>query len=372
MTEMNKPIRILHVVTYMGRGGLETMLMNYYRNIDRDKVQFDFLTHRDFEADYDKEIKELGGNIYQLPRLNPFSPAYLRLLDQFFREHKEYRIVHSHLDCMAGIPLKYAKKNGVPVRIAHAHSSNQVKDKKYVLKLYFKRNITKYATNLFACSRDAGKWMFNTDDFKIVNNAIDAKKYIYNENIRKTLRNNLQIDSDTFVIGHVGSFSNPKNHLFLVDVFENIVKRHQNSKLLLVGDGELKDVVYKKCQLNALEDKVIFTGIRDDVPDLLQVMDAFVFPSLFEGLGIAVVEAQAAGLPCLISDRVPIECEKTEGLVYQLKLDSGPESWAEMALQCAEIERRNTIKQIEKADFDIHKNADRLQQFYLKVLDGEK
>ena len=122
MTEMNKPIRILHVVTYMGRGGLETMLMNYYRNIDRDKVQFDFLTHRDFEADYDKEIKELGGNIYHLPRLKPFSPAYLRLLDQFFREHKEYRIVHSHLDCMAGITLKYAKKNGVSVRIAHAYS----------------------------------------------------------------------------------------------------------------------------------------------------------------------------------------------------------------------------------------------------------
>lgn len=372
MTEMNMPIRILHVVTYMGRGGLETMLMNYYRNLDRHKIQFDFLTHRDFEADYDKEIKELGGKIYHLPRLNPFSRAYLRLLDQFFKEHKEYKIVHSHLDCMAGIPLKYAKRNGVPVRIAHAHNSNQVKDKKYLLKLCFKHNITRYANYLFACSKEAGKWMFSTNDYSVLNNAIDAKEYEYNETIRKKIRTEFAIETSTFVCGHVGRFSIQKNHNFLIDVFAEIVRQHADSKLLLVGEGELKESIQEKCRKLNLSHKVIFTGLRDDVPDLLQAMDLFLFPSLFEGLGIAAIEAQAAGLPCLISDRVPMECEKTEGLVYQLKLDSGAESWAEIALQCIDIKRRSILNQIEKADFDIHNNAVRLQQFYLKVSGGEK
>ena len=146
-----RQIRVLQVVTYMGRGGLETMLMNYYRKIDREKIQFDFLVHRDFETDYDEEIQRLGGRIYRLSRLNPVSKVYLDQLDSFFKEHREYRIVHSHLDCMAGIPLKYAKKNGVPVRIAHAHNSNQTKDKKYLLKLLYKRMIPKYATDFYAC-----------------------------------------------------------------------------------------------------------------------------------------------------------------------------------------------------------------------------
>ena len=162
-----KPIRILYVVTYMGRGGLETMLMNYYRQIDRNEVQFDFLVHRDFEADYDKEILKLGGKIYHLPRLNPWDYRYLKKLDEFFQQHKEYKIVHSHLDCMAGIPLKYAKKNGIPVRIAHAHSKSQDKDFKYPLKLWMKRMIPRYATKLFACGEEAGEWML-LDSYKTI------------------------------------------------------------------------------------------------------------------------------------------------------------------------------------------------------------
>ena len=178
---MSEPIRILHIVTYMGRGGLETMIMNYYRNIDRSKVQFDFLTHRQERWDYDDEIEKLGGKIYRLPRLNPFSPSYLKALDGFFKEHKEYKIVHCHQDCLSGIPLKYAKKNGVPFTIAHSHSSNQNKDLKYLVKLAAKKNICKYSDHLFACGKEAGEWMFNTSDFEILNNAIDTKKYIYNE-----------------------------------------------------------------------------------------------------------------------------------------------------------------------------------------------
>ena len=367
MRETDKPIRILHVVTYMGRGGLETMLMNYYRNIDRYKVQFDFLTHRDFEADYDQEIEELGGKIYHIPRLNPFSPSYLRQLDQFFREHRGYTIVHSHLDCMAGIPLKYAQRNGVPIRIAHAHNSNQARDKNYVLKLYFKHNITKYATHLFACSREAGRWIFGTDKFEILNNSIDAEQYIYNENVRNKVRREFGIGQSTLVLGHVGRFSAQKNHKFLIDVFKKVVEMHSDSVLFLAGDGELQYEIRDKVQKEKLENKVIFAGVRNDIPRLLQAMDVFVLPSLFEGLPVVLIEAQAAGLPCLISERVSDESEKTVGLIQKLNLDSGAEKWAEGVLRSIGMKRENRLTEIREAGFDIKKSAEELQQFYMNV-----
>ena len=372
MKEFSKPVRILHVVTYMGRGGLETMLMNYYRNIDRNLVQFDFLTHRSFQADYDQEIEQLGGRIYHLPRLNPFSPVYLRSLDCFFKEHREYKIVHSHLDCMAGIPLKYAKKNGVPVRIAHAHSSSQVKDSKYFLKILFKQGIRENADYLFACSKKAGEWMFETDRFQILNNAIDTDQYVFNRDIRVKVRKDFGIKDTDFVVGHVGSFSPPKNHRFLIDVFDDIVKKYPESILLLAGDGKLKKEIEEYCRTKGLEKKVIFAGLRDDVPELLQAMDLFLFPSLFEGLPMAVIEAQAAGLPCLISDRVPIECKKTKQLVRQLKLEAGTEKWSEEAVRYIGYIRKNTKMEIENADFDIKKNAVRLQKFYLDIVNKGK
>ncbi len=365
---MDKPIRILHVVTYMGRGGLETMLMNYYRNIDRDKVQFDFLTHRDFEADYDQEIKDLGGKIYHLPQLNPFSPSYLKDLDQFFREHREYKIVHSHLDCMAGIPLKYAERNGVPVRIAHAHNSNQIRDKKYILKIYFKRNIKKYATHLFACSREAGKWMFATDNFQVLNNAIDARKYVYNADVRKKVRDEFGIATNTLVFGHVGRFSAQKNHKFLIEIFKNISDVHPDSILMLVGEGELQQNIREKVQRAGLKNKIIFTGVRSDVSRLLQAMDVFIIPSLFEGLPVVLIEAQAAGLPCLISERVPDECEKVPGLVHQLNLNNNEKKWAKAALRYTSTKRRNTLKEIVDAGFDIKSSVQELQQFYMNSI----
>lgn len=361
------PIRVLHVVTYMGRGGLETMLMNYYRNIDRSKVQFDFLTHRDFKADYDDEILALGGKIFHLPNLNPFGSAYLSKLNQFFKEHTEYKIVHSHLDCMAGIPLKYAKKNGVPVRIAHSHSSNQVKDSKYILKLFFKRNISKYATQLFACSQVAGKWMFGNKNFSVLNNAIDAEKYVYNTDVRIKIRELFGLKQDEFVVGHIGRFNTSKNHNFLIDIFSEIIKINPRSKLLLVGVGELQDNIRNKVNCLGLSDKVIFAGLRDDVPQVLQAMDIFVLPSLFEGLGIVNIEAQAAGLSCFISDKVPIECKKTKDLVLQVPLDAGAKYWAENILKYAHLQRRNTFEEIKNAGFDIKENADKLSDFYISA-----
>lgn len=358
--EKNMPIRILHIVTYMGRGGLESMLMNYYRHIDRGRVQFDFLVHRDFEADYDAEILALGGRIHRLPQLNPVSPGYLNRLDGFFSDHPEYRIVHCHLDCMAGIPLKYAKKHGVPVRIAHAHSSSQTKDKKYLLKLLFKRSIPLNATHLFACSRAAGEWMFCGAPFRVMNNAIYAAAYVHDREMAREVRRELGIPADAAVIGHVGRFDPPKNHEFLLHAF---AKMSENTHLLLVGDGALRSGMEKLAQELGIGDRVTFTGVRSDVPRLLQAMDVFVFPSIYEGLPVSLIEAQAAGLPCLISDKVPLECKKTD-LVRQLPLDAGAEAWARAAEEALTVPRRDTSEEIRRAGYDIEENARWLQNFY--------
>lgn len=363
---MKYPIRVLQVVTYMGRGGLETMLMNYYRHIDHSKVQFDFLTHREFDGDYDKEIKELGGNVYHLSNLNPLSIDYKTSLNDFFENHPEYKIVHSHLDCMAGIPLKYAKLNNVPIRIAHAHNSNQTKDLKYPLKLFYKRNIKKNANYLFACGDEAGKWMFNTDNFKVLNNAIDAKDYTFNMNIRNNKRKEFGISDDSILVGHVGRFFPQKNHEFLIDIFNQFHKDYPNSYLMLVGEGELKTSIQDKVKILGLEDYVIFTGLRSDVNELLQAMDVFLFPSLYEGLPVSIIEAQASGLPCLISDKVPIECKKTD-LVYQLNLEDSVNIWSDKVYELSHITRRDTYEEIKESGFDIVENAKWLENFYIDL-----
>lgn len=363
-----EPVRVLHVVAYMGRGGLETMLMNYYRKIDRSKIQFDFLVHRDFEADYNKEIRDLGGRIYKLPRLNPLSKTYLKELDRFFKEHKEYKIVHSHLDCMAGIPLRYAKRNGVPIRIAHAHSSNQTKDKKYLLKLIYKRNIRKNATDLFACAHDAGRWMFGCDRFHVMNNAIDAVAYAVNMKTAAEIRKELEISGDAFVVGHVGRFAPPKNHKFIVRIFAEVVKVKPDAFLLFVGDGDLRKETEELTVDLGIRNRVIFAGMRTDVNRVLQAMDVFLFPSTYEGLPLSIIEAQAAGIPCLISDKVPIECRKTD-LVRQLSLQESPDIWKDAVIAAGEMLKRDTSGEIMKAGFDIASNAKWLEDFYLNKYD---
>ena len=360
---MSEPIRVLQVVTYMGRGGLETMLMNYYRNIDRNKVQFDFLTHRDERWDYDDEIESLGGKIYHLPKLNPFSKSYLNALDKFFKEHKEYQIVHCHQDCLSGVVLKVAKKNGVRFTIAHAHSASQDKNLKYFIKVLAKKNIKKYSDKMFACGEEAGKWMFETDNFEVLNNAIDTDLYTYNKEKADKVKKEFGIENK-FVIGHVGRCNYPRNHKFIIDVVNEVQKVKEDSVLMLVGDGDLRAEIEQKVQDLGLSDKVIFTGVRSDVNELMQGMDMFLFPSLYEGLPVTMVEAQASGLKCIISDKVPLECKMTEN-VEVVKLEESPQKWAKEVLKYEKYERQNTKEEIVKANFDIKANAKYLQEFYL-------
>lgn len=357
-------IRVLHVVTDMRYGGLETMLMNYYRKIDRKKVQFDFLEHRQGRTDYDCEIEKLGGKIYRLPPLNPFGIHYKHRLSIFFKEHPEYQIIHVHQDCLSSIILKVAKKYGVKVRIAHSHSNNQDKNLKYIIKMYYKRKIPKYATYLFACSEDAGRWMFGNAKFSILHNAIDTSKYAYSVKKRKQMRSEFDIKEETLVIGHVGRFSYPKNHMYLLEVFKKI-SEERDAILLLVGDGHLRLEIENKINQLQLKNRVILTGVRNDVAELMQAMDAFILPSRYEGLGIVVIEAQAAGLPCIVSDKVSLECKKTE-LVHQMSLSDEPEKWAEKLISLSAIERKCHCEDIKTSGYDLEDNATKLMNFYVQ------
>lgn len=355
-------IRILHVVTYMGRGGLETMIMNYYRNIDRNKVQFDFLVHRQEEADYDKEIVALGGKIYHMPMLNPFSKSYFNALDSFFKEHK-YDIVHCHLDCMSAYPLKIAQKNGVRVRIAHSHNKSQDKNLKYPIKLYSKRLIPKYATHLLSCGKEAGDWMFNGKPYTILNNAIDAQSYRFDKQIREEMREQLGFNQEDFVIGHVGRFNHQKNHNFIIDVFNFVHKKNTAAKLVLVGTGDGQKAIKEKVESLALSDSVLFLGNRTDVNKILQAMDVFLFPSLYEGLPLSIIEAQAAGLPCVISDNVPPECIVTD-LIEAASLDDALAKWEIVITSQKSVKRKDTYELIKKSGFDVKSNVLALEKMY--------
>lgn len=359
-------IRVLQVVTHMDRGGLETMLMNYYRHIDREKIQFDFLVHRQERAAFDDEIEALGGRIYRLPRLVPWSKSYLSALNRFFDEHTGYKVVHVHQDCLSSVILKAAKQHDVPVRIAHSHSANQDKNLKYPIKLWYKRSIPEYATNLFACGKDAGDWMFGGASYQIINNAIDVAAYTYGSTKRQEMRRQIGLENE-FTIGHVGRFNQPKNHPFLLDIFTSLLKKEPNAALLLVGGGEGMPKIQAKAQELGIAERVRFLGVRSDVADLMQAMDVFVFPSFYEGLPVTMVEAQASGLPCIISDKVPPECILTDGLVNIMPLSASPEAWAEKILAMRAVPRTDRREEIAAHGFDISTEAVKLQEFYLKA-----
>lgn len=349
----------------MRRGGLETMLMNYYRHIDRNKVQFDFLVHRDYESDYDQEIQALGGKIYHISRLIPWSKSYRKKLCDFFAKHPEYKIVHVHQDCLSSVALECAQKSGIPVRIAHSHSSSQDKNWKYLIKLYYMKYIPKYATDLFACGSKAGDWMFGGNSYQLVKNAIATEKYSYSSARANEVRQKLNLDGKN-VIGHVGRFSPVKNHKFLLEIFEECQKINSNAMLLLVGEGETQVEIKKQVEEMGITNQVIFTGARSDVDDLMQAMDVFVLPSLYEGLPLTLIEAQSAGLHCVISDKVPNECIVTSNSVVYCKLNDAASKWAEIIMEQAQLPRIEHIEEIKAAGYDINSAAKKLEDFYLK------
>jgi glycosyltransferase involved in cell wall biosynthesis len=352
----------------MNRGGLETMLMNYYRQIDRTKVQFDFMVHRAEEGHYDKEIVKLGGRIYKMPQIKPGNyRLYFKLLDEFFKNHKEYKVVHSHINENSSFVLRAAKKAGIPCRIAHSHLSDLGIDIKLPFRLYARSMMKNTPNNFFACSKNAGKWLFgkkivNSNEIRVLNNAVNTSEFKFNMTIRNKIRNELGIQ-DELVIGHIGRFNKQKNHDFLIDIFHTVHQENKNAKLILIGDGHLRPSIEKKINNLGLTSNVKLLGVRSDISELMQAMDLFIFPSLFEGLPVVLVEAQAAGLKCLVSDTITKETDIT-GRVEFISLNSPPKYWANQILTSS-YEHIDTTEKMKKNGYDSVTMANWLSNFYL-------
>lgn len=376
----HSPLRVLVLDTVMDRGGAETMMMNYLRHFDREQVTYDFLVNRDYHAAYEDEIEALGGRIYRMCPMYPqYFGRYKREFRAFLQQHPEYQIIHSNLEERSYFPLRIAAEQGIPVRIAHAHNRPVGFDLKSIFREYFRMRLPKYVTHMFACGTEAGDWLFgekNRDKVIQQRNAIDTAVYRYDPSLAAQVRAEFGVtDPDTFVLGHVGRFFPQKNHTFLIDIFAEVHKQCPNSVLWLVGGGELNDELKNQIKAKVeglgLSDAVRFFGVRDDVNRLLQGMDSFILPSLYEGLPVTMIEAQASGLPCTISDRVPRQCDVT-GNVQIIGLDEPPAAWAKRILDqhatYAGTDRASGADAVAHAGFDITSNAECLQKFYLDAL----
>lgn len=362
-----EPIRVLQVLASLDRGGAESMIMNIYRAIDRSKIQFDFVVNEQISKyAFEAEIEKLGGRVYRIPRytiVNYFS--YKKAWGRLLSTHPEWKIIHGHHTSPAFIYLKVANTFN-RVTIAHSHTAGGEKTIRSRTKAIMRYPLRYIADYLFACSSSASQWMFGTysDSALIINNAIDTPGYIYNDIVRRQKRIEFNIESGAFVIGHVGSFQKVKNHSYLLQIFKRIHDALPSAKLMLIGDGGLRTELENTVKLLELQNSVIFTGIRSDVPQLLQAMDVFIFPSISEGLPVTLIEAQASGLPCLVSDAITKEVAVTD-LVDFVSLSESPEIWAEKALAFVEgYERRNTQADIIKAGYDVKEVAELLEDFY--------
>ena len=355
---MKEPIRILNLFTIMNRGGAETMVMNYYRNIDRTKIQFDFMVHREEKGAYDDEIRALGGRIYKMPPIRPWTSfEYRKEVRKFYQEHPEYKIIHSHMSELGYYDFIEAKRNKVPVRICHAHNRPYGIDLKSPVRWYYKTKMLPYITHRFMCGEESGEWLFGKkykDSFIQLNNAIDAEAYSYNPEIREKIRSQLNIKERQLVVGHVGRFNLQKNHKFIIEIFNELKKQRPDAILMLVGDdkGNEGEIIHNKVKQLGLQETVKFLGVRSDVNELMQAMDVFLFPSLFEGLPVTLVEAQTAGLPCVIADTISPQTKITDLVTFE-KLDAGIEDWVKDMENALKRERRSRFAEMKEAGFDV-------------------
>jgi len=370
---MPEPIRVLHVIRLMNHGGVESMIMNLYRNIDRSKVQFDFVQNSNEPAVYDEEILSLGGKIYRCPHYNGKNHfAYTGWWNNFFKAHPgEYAIVHGHLGSTAAIYLSIAKKYGC-YAIAHSHSAG-AGSLGFRLFSYPTRFV---ADHFFACSREAGIARFgkkvgtDAEMCQVLNNAIDTNRFAFCEEARNEMWRKLKIPPEAIVLGHLGRFRTEKNHLFLLDIFAEFLRSQPDAMLLLVGDGELRGQIENKIMEKQLQNKVILAGARSNTWDYYNVMDVFVMPSLYEGVPVSLVEAQASGLPCVVSSVVPQEAAITDSVRF-ISLDAGAQLWADVVEKEASSPRRNVLTQLKEAGYDIVKTAKWLEEYYRKVAQHE-
>lgn len=360
----------VHIAQIMGKwigGGVESVIMNYYENIDRTKFQFDFICDDDSTNIPYEKIEKLGGKVILVP---PYQKVfkYIKTLKKIFKENN-YKIVHSNINTLSVFPLYAAKKVGVPVRIAHSHSTSNKKEwkknaVKNILRPFSKRNANVY----FACSELAARYLFGNKKGKvtIINNAINLEKFKFNQEKRDKLRKGLKIEDNEFVVGHIGRFVAQKNHTFLIDIFNELHKENKDTVLLLIGQGPLQDQIKEKVRELGLEDSVRFAGQVDNASDYYNAMDVFVLPSLYEGLGMVLIEAQANELPCIASTEVPKKASVSNQVEF-ISLKEENKKWADNILR----KNRKDCKFVYTKDYekyDIRKECQKLQDEYKRKI----
>lgn len=362
-------LRILQVFWRTDRAGAETMLMNIYRHIDREKLQFDFVVHTDRPCAFDDEIRALGGRIYACPEYTGFNQrAYSRWWRNFFKEHPEYKVLHCHPARVAPTVLSQARRAGVRT-VVHSHNTDTGNGVRRLILSFLQRGIRGGADRYLACSKPAAEWLFGkkiaaSESCYVLNNGIEPELYKYDPNVRSEMRLELGI-SDKTVIGHTGRFNEVKNHSYIIDVFAEYKKLDPESVLLLAGDGPLRRQTEIKAESLGLADSVIFTGASSRVPELLSAMDVFIMPSLFEGLPLSIIEAQASGLNCLASDGIPADCNIT-GAVTFMPLRAGADEWAKKLSELVNpADRADRTGTVAAAGYDVTKNAAWMEDFYL-------
>lgn len=365
-------IRVLHSVSNMDRAGIETMIMNYYRNIDRSKIQFDFLCNKAKIGAYDDEIKKMGGRIFRTPGLNPIKWfKYEHYVMDLLKREKDIKIVHSHNGAFSLQAQIAAKKSGIKNRIVHVHGTRIDINCKLPLKLLYKKFLKKNCNRYWGCGTEAieyyfGKAVIKNNNYMLIRNAIEIDKFIYNEEKRKEIREKYNL-SDKFVVGNVARFMKQKNHKFTIELFNEILKIEPKSVLMLVGDGELQKKIKEEVKNMKIVDRVIFVGNVSNVNELYNAMDVFLLPSLFEGLPVVGIEAQASGLKCFFSNTITKEVKITNNVKFlDLKKDT-LKQWASEIVKCQNYKRLNMKNEIVEAGYSIKDEADKLQEIYLKM-----
>ena len=372
-----KPIRVLHVLTAMNRAGTETMLMNLYRNIDRSRVQFDFAVSTNDKCDYDDEILSLGGRIIHYPKYRPINHfAFKRWWTNFFAQNHDYRIVHGHIGSTASIYLSIAKKRGI-YTIAHSHSTGKMSSFRDVLYKFYSFSTRFIADYFIGCSKDAlvsryGKKIAKQQGkCSVLNNGIDIAKYAYSLQDCEDVRNELKIERKALVVGTVGRFTEAKNTFFIVDILEDLKKYEPDFRFIWAGTGELKTQVEDYIAKKKLNENVVLLGVRSDIPRVLQALNVFILPSLFEGLPVIGVEVQAAGIPLLCSDRVSKEINMSRCVSF-LPIDS-TEPWVRAILNERAYRRiEDAPKSVSEHGYDIHTTVSWLTTFYEEHFEATK
>lgn len=361
-----EPIRIIHVFGILNRGGAESMIMNFYRRIDREKYQFDFIVHGKEEGVFEQEILKMGGRIYRVPTYKIYNHfSYKNQWKKLLSEIKDSDIVHSHIRSTASLFLPIAKSLDYKI-IIHSHNTSVGNGFKAIIKSLLQKNIGKSGEKLVSCGEEAGNWLFKDKKFEIIPNSIPTELYKFDIETRIKMREELGLLKEkTFV--NVGRFHNQKNHLFLLKIFKEIIKVDSNCVLYLIGDGELRPKIEAEISKLSLQNHVKMLGVRGDVPKVLQAMDVMIMPSIHEGLPVTLIEAQASGLNIFASANITTELNVTETINY-ISLDKNEREWAKIILDnCSTMNRLLLNDIVNKTKYEVDNGIMELIKIYNNI-----